>query len=493
MPNLPIIPDNAPFNDEQRLWLNGFLAGLFSWQEKDSGGSPAAPAQPLEPLVILFGSQTGTAQNLAKRVAKEAKARGFNAQVVDASAYASVDWKALKNLFVVTSTYGDGDVPDNAQQFWAWLKSDAPVSLAHVAFSVLALGDTNYSEFCAAGKKIDARLEQLGAKRAHDRVDCDVDYEAKAKTWIEGALAALKPSGSVVTIESAGAAEPAASPAYGRNNPFAARLLQNRRLNGEGSEKETRHYEISLEGSGLSYKSGDALGIVPVNCPEVVGGVLQAIACDGEEAVKDPDGHEISLRLALSTCYEITKPSLELLQALAPYNADLAALLAPDRKEELKKWLWGRDIIDLLRQTPQARFELPQFIGLLKKIAPRLYSIASSPKAHAGQVHLTINTVRYQSFGRERKGVGSTFLADRVGQDGSVRVFRMAWLGPRAAEDSHRAVLPDAIRQKGGAHSFALAATAVANRVDGEVHLAGVGFWAGAIGQVAARSFSAGQ
>jgi sulfite reductase (NADPH) flavoprotein alpha-component len=164
MIELPLIPENAPFSLEQRLWLNGFLAGYFA-RTTVPASVATPPAKATVPLLILFGSQTGTAQGLAKRVAKEAAARGFNPRVVDAVQHATIDWKNESSLFVVTSTYGEGDLPDNAQGFWDWLQTDAPGALGHLRFSVLALGDTNYAEFCAAGKKIDARLEQLGACR----------------------------------------------------------------------------------------------------------------------------------------------------------------------------------------------------------------------------------------------------------------------------------------------------------------------------------------
>ncbi|MBC8001188.1 MAG: sulfite reductase subunit alpha [Opitutaceae bacterium] len=425
MQHAPYIPENSPFNPSQRIWLNGYLAGLFA------GGGPAVasaaepPARATVPLLVLFGSQTGTAEKLAKRIAKESRPCGCEARVVDAAAHATVDWSKETNLLIVTSTYGDGEMPDNAQEFWNWLQTDAASALARMNFSVLALGDTNYSEFCAAGRKIDERLEQLGARRIHPRVDCDVDYEALATAWINGALAALAPSDDssskariteVVKIE-------ARPEAHSKANPFPARLLTNRRLNGDGSEKETRHFEISLEGSGLAYEAGDALGVIPANCPALVEDLLVALGCDGEEAVPVPGGGELPLRKALTAAYDIARPTNELMQRVASQNSALRELLASERKDELKKWLWGREVIDLLLGTPDARFTPAEFVALLKKMAPRLYSISSSPKAHAGQVHLTINVVRHQSHGRSRKGVCSTFLADRAGVETPVPVF----------------------------------------------------------------------
>lgn len=384
-----------------------------------------ASIRSIVPLLVMFGSQTGTAEKLAKRIAKDARPRGCDARVIDAAAHASIDWSKENNLLMVTSTYGDGEMPDNMQEFWSWLQTDAAVAMVGVNFSVLALGDTNYAEFCAAGRKIDERLEQLGARRILPRVDCDVDYEAPATTWINGALALLAPpeeSPPKPQINEA-VPPPVRSEKYVKSNPFPARLLTNRRLNGDGSEKETRHFEISLEGSGLSYEAGDALGVIPANCPSLVEDLLAALGWDGEEAVPVPSGGELPLRKALTAAYDIVRPTNELLQIIAGLNVGLRELLAPERKDELKKWLWGREVIDLLLGTPEVRFTPIEFVGLLKKMAPRLYSISSSPTAHVGQVHLTINVVRHQSHGRSRKGVCSTFLADRVGAETSVPVF----------------------------------------------------------------------
>ena len=421
----PFIPENAPFDATQRLWLNGYMAGLLAGKGYAAGGpaaaNGAAPA-PTVPLVILFGSQTGTAEKLAKEFAKQARGRGFNARVVDAASHATVDWKAETRLLVVTSTYGDGDMPDNAQSFWDWLKSDAGAGLAHLQYSVLALGDTNYSEFCAAGKKVDERLAQVGAKRVHDRTDCDLDYETKAREWIAGALAALAPAGQTGASLPIPAETKPADSGWSKTNPFPARLVTNRRLNSDGSEKETRHFEISLAGSGLNYEAGDALGVWAANCPELVGDILAALGATGEEPVNLSAG-EFSLRTALTEKLEISRPSPELLHYFARTDLTLAGLLVPERKEDLKKWLLGRGIIDLLAEDLFKKITPQELVTLLKPLAPRLYSISSSPKAHAGQVHLTINVVRYEAHGRPRKGVASTFLADRAAGDVPVPVF----------------------------------------------------------------------
>jgi sulfite reductase (NADPH) flavoprotein alpha-component len=416
---VPLIPDTAPFTPEQRAWLNGFLAGVFS----RAAGAPAAPAaaQALAPLTILFGSQTGTAENLAKKVAKEAGKRGFAATVLD---MAQTDLAKLandKNLLVITSTYGDGEPPDNAKALHSALKTATGTPLSGVRFSICALGDTNYAQFCQCGKDLDAWFEKLGATRTTPRTDCDLDYDAPFTAWLDAALAALAPSSAV-----AGVADPglpgSPSPAteedsgYSKKNPFPASLLTVRNLNGPGSAKEVNHVEFSLEGSGLVYEAGDALGVVPQNCPALVNDVLATLGCDGEEAVATPVG-ELPLRRALTECFDLGRPTSELLSLLA--GVSVAGAGAPSPREASASF---HHVIDVLLAAP-TKPSPAEFIAKLKKLQPRLYSISSSPKAHPGQVHLTVGAVRYDKDGRARKGVCSTFLAERGLSAGKVGVF----------------------------------------------------------------------
>jgi sulfite reductase (NADPH) flavoprotein alpha-component len=441
---VPVLPDSAPFTPEQRAYLNGFLAGLFSRAPQPgmaNGQSPVAEAKPLTPLTILFGSQTGNAENLAKRIAKEAGKRGFAPTIQDLAKYPAAQLASEQALLIVTSTYGDGEPPDNARAFWEFLSSAAAPKLPALRFSVCALGDSNYPKFCAFGKAVDERLEQLGATRVHPRADCDVEYEEPFATWLDGALSALAPAAA--SASASGRLTPALSPSggegarragegehgahstYSRSHPFPAPLLANVRLNGAGSAKDTRHFAFSLAGSGLSYEAGDALGVRPANCPELVEELLRVLGCSGEEPVPDRDGRETPLREALIHHYEITRIPSPLLNAVAERSGDaeLQKLAAPGTNGELTKFLWGREIIDLLHGHPAARFTPTEFVALLKKLQPRLYSISSSPKAHPGEVHLCVGVVRYDSLGRARKGVCSTFLAERVPAGGAVPVF----------------------------------------------------------------------
>jgi sulfite reductase (NADPH) flavoprotein alpha-component len=232
-------------------------------------------------------------------------------------------------------------------------------------------------------------------------------------------------------------------PTFSRANPFPARLITNRRLNSPGSAKDTRHFEISLEGSGLAYEVGDALGVVPENCPAVVDEIVHALGCDGEEAVKDPKGAETSLRSALLRSYVVTRPTTGLLRLFAERakDAELMGLLDPARKADLDKFLHGREVIDFLLRCAAAKLSPAEFTGHLGKLPPRLYSISSSPKAHPGEVHLTVAAVRYESHGRPRRGVCSTFLADRVEASTPVPVFIQTSHGFRLPADTSRPVI----------------------------------------------------
>ncbi|MBI5772001.1 MAG: sulfite reductase subunit alpha [Verrucomicrobia bacterium] len=412
MSAVPLIPDTAPFTPEQRAWLNGFFAGLFSRQPVAASASEPNPA-PLTPLTILVGSQTGSAEGLAKRAAKEAGKRHFAATVVDMAQTDLAKLAVEKNVLVITSTYGDGEPPDNAKSLHTALASatlnSQPSTFSSLRYSVCALGDKNYPQFCKCGADFDAFLEKLGATRAAPRVDCDLDYEEKFTAWLDAAITALAtqpvgacsqaiPPASEIATK---VAPTSTEPAFSKKNPFPALLLTSRTLSAPESEKEINHIEFDLTGSGLVYEAGDALGVFSHNCPELVTELLGALGCDGEEAVPAPDGSTTSLRHALTELYDLNKPAAELLAHYAPGpGGGLAVAL--------------HHVIDLVHARADMKIAAPDFVRALRKLQPRLYSISSSPKAHPGQVHLTVGAVRYTTAGRDRKGVCSTFLADRV-------------------------------------------------------------------------------
>lgn len=401
MTSIPQIPPEAPFTEEQRAWLNGFLAGLFN-----RTASSVAPAACLTPLTILYASQTGTAESLAKKAAKTAASRGFAPAVLDVATVSAESLQAHANLLFITSTYGDGEPPDSAKALHAALAADTAPALAPVRYSICALGDTNYTLFCQAGKDFDAYLEKRGATRVHPRADCDVDYDAPFETWLHASLAAFGSSAGFQPSSESSSAPSVVT--HDKKNPYLAPVLAVRPLNAPGSAKEVNHVEFDLSAAGVSlaYEAGDALGVIPQNCPELVSAVLAALGADGEEAVATPVG-ELSLRRALTEHYDLGKPPAALLEALA---------LPPESPAPL-------DVLDALLATPALKPSVTKLVTLLRKIAPRLYSISSSPKAHPGQVHLTVGAVRFTHAGRARKGVCSTFLAERALAHGTAPVF----------------------------------------------------------------------
>ena len=451
MLTVPIIPDTAPFTGEQRAWLNGYLAGLFSRGPVNAAATaPAAPtAAPLKPLTILFGSQTGTAETLAKKAARTAGKRGFAATVMDMAAFTPAQLAQEENILVIASTYGEGEPPDNAKALHAALTaahgadSSSPVpSLARLRFSVCGLGDTNYVHFCQCAKDFDEHLEKRGATRLAPRADCDLDYEETFSAWLASALTALSGTtpipGDAGVAAVAGVVDPGPSsypsalfpddldapatttapPAYTKKNPFPSPVLAVRRLNAVHSAKEVNHVVFSLEGSGLVYEPGDALGVFPQNADDLVAALLAALGCDGEEAVPAPDGTTTSLRHALTAHYDLGKPSAEFIARFGPpvldtipSLADVDAGAAPGPVTTTATAV--HHILDLVLAHPETRLPPAEFVRLLRKLQPRLYSIASSLRAHPGEVHLTVSAVRYEAHGRPRKGVCSTFLAER--------------------------------------------------------------------------------
>ncbi|MBK1830964.1 sulfite reductase subunit alpha [Verrucomicrobiaceae bacterium R5-34] len=394
------LPDDAPFTDEQRQWLNDFLAQKLA---------DAQPAQGRK-ITILWGSQTGNSEVLAKKTGKALAKVGFTPNIVDMAEYDHAQLASEEHLLIITSTYGDGDPPDNAMDFHAWLLSDEAPKLENLKYSVLALGDTDYPDFCICGIEFDQRLAALGAEKIHDRIDCDVDYDDNFALWRSGILAALgTESVATESVEDEG------PQGFGKKNPFPSEILKNYNLNGEGSSKQTQHIELSLDGSELQYEAGDALGVMPLNPPALVDEILAALPFNTKEEVPLPGGGEAPLRDALIAHYDIRKLTKAFLVAWQKRSGSpmLRAIIESDDKVAIDDFIWGRELVDLVLDHPADFEDGEDFVSVLKKLQPRLYSIASSPKTHPGEVHLTVAIVRYHSHYRDRGGVCSTFLSDR--------------------------------------------------------------------------------
>ena len=422
---IPYIPEDAPFNGDQKYWLAGFLAGLHSRllvledkQQPAAGTSAAATTQ----LHILYGSQTGNAEALAQTAAKSARAKGL-VPVVQALGDVDVDvFATMRHVLIVTSTYGEGEMPDNAQLFWDAISASTAPRLEQMHFAVLAIGDTGYDGFCQAGKFIDMRLEQLGAKRVVDRIDCDIDFEEPSSEWLNSSMPqfAASAGSSGTVLESA--PEAPVIPGSNKSNPYAAALITNKRLSGEQSAKDIRHFEFDLSDSGLKYEAGDALGVIPVNEPSLVSLLLTQLNADYQTPVP---GFDRSLGDLLTYQFEISEPSRKLIEWVGQNttNQELRHVLQHDDKDALGVWLWGKDTLDLLQLELTRTLAVPEFVALLRPLQHRAYSISSSSKAHPDQVHLTVASVRYHSGGRNRGGVCSTYLAERVRRGEKPAIF----------------------------------------------------------------------
>ncbi|TWJ39027.1 Sulfite reductase [NADPH] flavoprotein alpha-component [Bacillus paralicheniformis] len=442
---------NSPFNQEQaellnrllptltasqKAWLSGYLAAV---QTADAAAAletlpaeaPAAsPAQPVsKEVTILFGSQTGNAQGLAENAAKTLTERGFQVTVSAMSDFKPNQLKKLKNLLIVVSTHGEGDPPDNALSFHEFLHGRRAPKLDDFRYSVLALGDTSYEFFCQTGKEFDQRLGELGGTRLHPRVDCDLDYDEPAAAWLEGVISSLnegqEQGASSAPAQTAAPQAAGGETVYSRKNPFRAEVLENLNLNGRGSNKETRHLELSLEDSGLTYEPGDALGIFPENDPELVDMLLAELKWDPNATVTVDQGENLSLKEALTSYYEITVLTKKFIQQAAELiaNEKLRELAAQENADQLKAYIAGRDLIDFVQDFGPITAAPQDFVSILRKIPPRLYSIASSFAANPDEVHLTIGAVRYNTHGRDRKGVCSVLCAERLQPGDTLPVF----------------------------------------------------------------------
>lgn len=434
--NAPILPETAPFSPEQRGWLNGYLAGIFSAGNlaaaRPAGPTESASSAPTRTLRILYASQSGNTEALAYAMAERVQGADageghvWTGLVTSMDHHAEIDWKAETHVVFASSTWGDGEMPDNGKSFWAWLCGDEAASLAHLKYAVLGLGDRNYARFCAAGRLIDERLATLGATRLLEATLLDTDYEAKASAWRDAVAASLGAGSS-----SAGSTKPSttAEAGWSKSHPFPSPLVENRRLNSRESEKDTRHISLSLAGSGMAYKAGDALGVWPVNHFELVDSLVLACNATGSETVRLPEGQEMSFRAALLTKFDLAKPSQDLLAALlasSPAQGDrrrLRELLSEEGDAARDELLRASDVLDTLHAFPTARLDPQSLCDHLRRLAPRLYSISSSPLAHPGEVHLTVGIQKVDRAGRVRLGAASTFLSSRVPLGLPVNVF----------------------------------------------------------------------
>lgn len=431
MQTVPFIPDNAPFNSEQRSWLNGFLAGIYSVAP---AVAPAADPPPSLKIAVLYASQSGTAEALARKVAKDLKAKGHVASLHSLEGYTPAALIAERYAIFIASTYGEGEAPDGVRPFYEQLCLERFPCCENLSYAVLALGDSNYEHFCKFGLDLDNKLAALAGTRICDRINCDIDLDEAFAQWksalyssIDEMVAArparTTPSSSIAVVSPVSST--AVPSAHTRDNPYLAPLVDKRPLTCDVSSKLTLHLAFNISGSKVTYEAGDACGVIPQNDPRLVEEILHTLNFRGSVSVQLPKAGATTLDDALLNYLQITRLTRKMIEAYATIGQcqTLFSLLVPEQQAHLEKYSYDRGLIDLLHDYPGVLRDPADLVAMLPRLAPRLYSISSSPSAHAGEIHTTVAVVRYRSHNRERGGVCSTLLADRTSTGESLPVY----------------------------------------------------------------------
>ncbi|MDX1677428.1 assimilatory sulfite reductase (NADPH) flavoprotein subunit [Arsukibacterium sp.] len=417
----------SQLNPIQQAWVSGYLAASAQLGGAQTA-APAAAAASSASLTIVYGSQTGNARHVAEALASLAKAKNIAAKVIDLADYKSSQLKNEQYLIIVTSTYGEGEPPENAVSFYNFLFSKKAPKVPQLKFAVLGLGDTSYEFFCKTAADFDERLAELGGQRLQARSDLDVDYDAAADSWNNALINVVEPefarAPSAQVINWPGQAAPVAASQYNKQQPFAAELYTNQKITGRDSAKDVRHIEISLEGSGLTYLPGDALGVYFENDPVIVTELLSLTGLEGTAQVNLAN-QSLSLTDALTSQLELTQSYPAFVEKYAAASGNDALQQLATDKTALRSYLAVRQIIDIVREYPvtSTSISAQQLVDALRKQQPRLYSIASSQAEVEQEVHLTVAVVRYDAFGQPHVGGASGYLAERLAEGDRIKVF----------------------------------------------------------------------
>ena len=434
-----ILPKNykTPFSFDQESWMEGFITGLK--HQSNSINNNIREKNDSETLInILFGTQTGNSESVAEDLSNFALSNGFKTQINALDDIEMNNLSKMKNVAIITSTYGEGEMPDNAQLFWNALSSNTAPQLNNMNYSVLALGDTGYEEFCHAGKLLDTRLEQLGAKRIIKRIDCDVDFEDLAEKWINSVVPKFNPDKKLDVVNKDKTESIVKS--WSRKNPYEAIISYNKLLSGPKSNKEIIHYEIDLGDSGLKYEVGDSLSIIPRNKQLLVDQIIERL-----HTSKDfiPSGHEIDIENLLKFKFEILTPTKRLIEYVEKIaeDSELSLILEKKDSKALDDFKWGMDVLDFMNLNPKVDFIVEKFLDLLKPLQHRTYSISSSINKFDNKVHLTISSVRWKNKKRDYNGVCSTYLADDCNENEKIKIFFTPNKSFRLPEDKDKDII----------------------------------------------------
>ncbi|MEK0204555.1 NADPH-dependent assimilatory sulfite reductase flavoprotein subunit [Klebsiella michiganensis] len=428
---LPLSPEQmarlqaatTDFTPTQLAWVSGYFWGVLNQQP---GAAVVAPAQAAEvpSITLISASQTGNARRVAEALRDDLQAAQLNVKLVNAGDYKFKQIASEKLLVVVTSTQGEGEPPEEAVALHKFLFSKKAPKLTDTAFAVFGLGDTSYEFFCQSGKDFDNKLAELGGERLLDRVDADVEYQAAAAEWRARVVEALKaraPAAAPSQLIASGSVNEIHTSPYTKEAPLTAMLAVNQKITGRDSEKDVRHIEIDLGDSGLRYQPGDALGVWYQNDPALVKELVELLWLTGEEPVT-VDGKTLPLAEALEWHFELTVNTGNIVENYATLTRSESLLPLVGDKAQLQHYAATTPIVDMVRFSP-AQLDAQALVDLLRPLTPRLYSIASSQAEVESEVHVTVGVVRYDIEGRARAGGASSFLADRVEEDGEVRIF----------------------------------------------------------------------
>ena len=414
----------ATLNPQQLTWLSGYLAGLA--QAVQPAVLPQLDSSTAKFLTILYGSQTGNAKSIALEYKAKLDALNVPAKIVSMADYKQKQLKTESHVVIIVSTHGEGEAPDDAVALHSFLAGKKAPKLNDLSFSVLGLGDTSYEFFCQTAKDFDKRLQDLGATRITDRVDCDVDYDADVSAWFETVTHQIKDELGAKSSQSVASSLDLGSGfldtnQYTKKAPYTAKLLESQKITGRDSVKDIRHIEISLEDSGIQYRPGDALGVWFKNDVRLVEELITVLGLNCDVAV-NWSGDEYSFNDILIDRLELTQSYPTFASKYAAYanNVEFNALM--DDKSVLREYLAQHQIIDIVRQFP-AKVTAQQFVDMLRSMTPRLYSIASSQAEVEDEVHLTVALVEYEAHGHTHQGGASSFLSTRLDEGGEVNVF----------------------------------------------------------------------